>query len=130
MHGAGELKKNRALFCQRVAWTYACIVEHQRSWPVSVVWEVLGVGRHGFDAEHKRQAVPALRRAEIAVLARSQAISDKPPPSDGSRRMPKQREDEGEEVGRCQGRRCMPQAGVSVEGRRRRGPKPPERRHG
>jgi hypothetical protein len=44
--------------------------------------------------------------------------------------MTRQRQDEGYAVGRFKGRRLMQQAGVSVEGRRRRGPKTTDSRHG
>jgi putative transposase len=110
--------------------TYAFIAANQPSWPVSVLCEVLGVGRSGFYAYQKRQAAPARSRKEIDVLARIKAISEKTHHSSGSRRMTRQLQDEGHEVGRFTGRRFMQQAGVSVEGRRRRGPKTTESRHG
>ena len=109
---------------------YAFILENQPSWPVSVLCEVLGVGRSGFYDYQKRQAVPALSREEIALLERIQAISEKTTHSYGSRRMTKQLQAEGYEVGRFKVRRFMKQAGVSVEGRRRRGPKTTDSRHG
>ena len=49
---------------------------------------------------------------------------------DGRRRMRTQRQDAGDAVGRGTARRLMQQAGVSVAGRRRRGPKTTESRHG
>jgi transposase InsO family protein len=109
---------------------YAFIADHQQSWPVSVLCEVLGVGRSGFYDYLKRQAAPALRPAEVALLERLKAISEKPHHSYGSRRMTKQLQDEGYDVGRCKVRRLMQQAGVSVEGRRRRAPKTTDSRHG
>lgn len=109
---------------------YAFIAEHQQAWPVSVLCEVLEVGRSGFYDYQKRQAVPALSRQEIDMLERIKAISEKTNHSYGSRRMAKQLRDEGYEVGRFKVRRLMKQAGVSVEGRRRRGPKTTDSRHG
>jgi putative transposase len=109
---------------------YAFILEHQLSWPVSVLCEVLGVGRSGLYDYQKRQAVPALSREEIDLLERIKAISEKTIHSYGSRRITKQLQDEGYEVGRFKVRRFMKQAGVSVEGRRRRGPKTTDSRHG
>ena len=108
---------------------YAFIADQQQSWPVSVLCEVLGVGRSGFYDDQKRQAAPALSREEIAWLERIKAISEKTHHRDGSRRMTKQLQDEGYEVGRFKVRRLMKQAGVSVEGRRR-GPKTTDSRHG
>jgi transposase InsO family protein len=109
---------------------YAFILENQLAWPVAVLCEVLGVGRSGFYDYQKRQAVPALSREEIDLLERVKAISEKTTHSYGSRRMTKQLQDEGYEVGRFKVRRLMKQAGVSVEGRRRRGPKTTDSRHG
>jgi transposase InsO family protein len=109
---------------------YAFIADHQPAWPVAVLCEVLGVGRSGFYAYQKRQAVPALSPEEIALLERIKAISEKTNHSYGSRRMTKQLQDEGYDVGRFKVRRLMKQAGVSVEGRRRRGPKTTDSRHG
>jgi putative transposase len=110
--------------------TYACIAEHQQTWPVSVLCEVLEVGRRGFSAYHRRQAVPALSPEEIPVLERIKAIAAKTNHRYGSRRMTTQLQDEGYDVGRFTVRRLMQQAGVSVEGRRRRGPKTTDSRHG
>jgi putative transposase len=67
---------------------------------------------------------------EINLLERLKAISEKTHHSYGSRRMTKQLQDEGYDVGRFKVRRLMKQAGVSVEGRRRRGPKTTDTRHG
>jgi transposase InsO family protein len=95
-----------------------------------VLCEVLGVGRSGFYDYQRRQAVPALSCKEIDLLERIKALSEKTHHSYGSRRMSKQLQDEGYEVGRFKVRRLMKQAGVSVEGRRRRGPKTTDSRHG
>ena len=108
---------------------YAFIAENQQTWPVAVLCEVLGVGRSGFYDDQKRQAAPVLSPAEIALLERIKAISEKTHHSYGSRRLTKQLQDEGYDVGRFKVRRLMKQAGVSVEGRRRRGPKTTDSRH-
>ena len=91
---------------------------------------MLGVGRSGFYAYQKRQAAPALSREEIDLLERIKAISERTHHSYGSRRLSKQLQDEGYDVGRFKVRRLMKQAGVSVEGRRRRAPKTTDSRHG
>jgi transposase InsO family protein len=109
---------------------YAFIAEHQHCWPVSVLCEVLGVGRSGFYDYQKRQAAPLLSHEEIDMLERIKAISEKTDHSYGSRRLVKHLQDEGDTVGRFKVRRLMKQAGVSVEGRRRRGPKTTDSRHG
>ena len=109
---------------------YAFIAEHQHCWPVTVLCEVLEVGRSGFYDYQKRQAAPALSHAEIDVLERIKAISEKTNHSYGSRRLVKHLQDEGSDVGRFKVRRLMKLAGVSVESRRRRGPKTTDSRHG
>lgn len=88
------------------------------------------MGRSGFYDYLKRQAEPALSPEEVTLLARIKAISEKTPHSYGSRRMTKQLQDEGYDVGRFKVRRFMKQAAVSVEGRRRRAPQTTESRHG
>lgn len=92
--------------------------------------EVLEVGRSGFYDYQKRQAAPALSHAEIDVLERIKAISEKTNHSYGSRRLVKHLQDEGYDVGRFKVRRLMKLAGVSVESRRWRGPKTTDSRHG
>lgn len=108
---------------------YAFIADHQQSWPVAVLCEVLGVGRSGFYDYLKRQAKPALNSETGALLERIKAIAEKTHDSYGSRRMTKQLQDEGYDVGRFKVRRLMKQAGVSVEGRRR-APQTTNSRHG
>jgi transposase InsO family protein len=109
---------------------YAFIAEHQANWPVSMLCEVLEVGRSGFYDYQRRQSAPSRSREEIDVLERIKTISHKTHHSYGSRRMSKQLQDEGYEVGRFQVRRLMKQAGVSVRGRRRGHPKTTDSRHG
>jgi len=96
---------------------------------VAVLCEVLGVGRSGFYDYLKRQAAPALSLDEIALLERLKAIFEKTHHSYGSRRLAKHLQDEGYAVGRFKVRRLMKQAGVSVEGRRRRRPQTTDSRH-
>jgi transposase InsO family protein len=83
----------------------------------------------GYDSQ-KRQAAPAFSGEEIDELERRKAISEKTHHSYGSRRLTQQLQDEGYDGGRFKVRRLMKQAGVSVEGRRRRGPKTTASRHG
>ena len=108
----------------------AFVAEHQQCWPVTVLCEVLAVGRSGFYDYHKRQAALARSPEEIDLLERIKAISEKTQHSYGSRRLVKHLQDEGYDVGRCKVRRLMKLAGVAVERRRRRGPQTTESRHG
>jgi putative transposase len=109
---------------------YACIAAHQQTWPVAVLCDVLGGGRRGFSDDHRRQAVSSLSGEDLDFLERIPAIAQKTHHSYGSRRMSQQLQEEGDAVGRWRARRLMTQAGVSVAGRRRRGPKTPDSRHG
>jgi putative transposase len=109
---------------------YAFIADHQQTWPVVVMCEVLGVGRSGFYDYQGRQRAPARRGEEIDLLERIKAMSEKTRHSYGSRRLAKQLQEEGYEVGRCKVRRLMKQAGVSVAGRCRRRPQTTDSRHG
>lgn len=97
---------------------------------MSVLCAVLGVSRSGFYDYQKRQKVPARNFEVIDLLARIKAVSEKTDHSYGSRRMSKQLQDEGYNVGRFKVRRLMKQAGVSVRSRQRRAPKTTDSRHG
>ena len=97
---------------------------------MSVLCEVLEVGRSCFYDDQKRQSAPRFNPDEIALLERIKAISERTHHSYGSRRITKQLQDEGYQVGRYKVRRLMKQAGVSVAGRRRSRPKTTDSRHG
>ena len=92
--------------------------------------EVLGVGRSGFYGYQRRQRAPARRGEESDLLERIKAIAAKTHHRYGSRRLAKQLQEEGYEVGRFTVRRVMKQAGVSVAGRCRRRPQTTDSRHG
>jgi transposase InsO family protein len=109
---------------------YAFIADHQHTWPVVVLCEVLGVGRSGFYDYQRRQRAPARSGEESELLERLKAIAEKTRHSYGSRRLAKQLQEEGYEVGRFKVRRLMKQAGVTVAGRCRRRPHTTNSRHG
>jgi putative transposase len=109
---------------------YAFIADHQQTWPVVGLCEVLGVGRSGFYDYQRRQGAPARSGEESHLLERIKAIAEKTRHSYGSRRLAKQLQEEGYEMGRFKVRRLMKQAGVSVAGRCRRRPHTTESRHG
>jgi putative transposase len=92
--------------------------------------EVLQVSRSGLYASVPRHASAGLGAEEAALFARVKAIAAETQDSYGSRRMAKQRHDEGFAVGRCKARRLMPQAGVAVQRARPRHPITTHRRHG
>jgi hypothetical protein len=73
----------------------ACVAAHQPGWPVTVLCEVLEVGRSGFYDDQTRQAAPALSPEEIDLRERIKALSAKTQHSDGSRRLVKPLQDEG-----------------------------------
>jgi len=94
------------------------------------VWyEVLAVSRRGFYADAQRHAAPRMDRDEMALRARVQAIHAETGHRDGSRRLAKPLQAEGDAVGRYNARRLRPPAGVAVR-RRKRGPVTTDSRHG
>jgi putative transposase len=74
--------------------------------------------------------VAALSREEIDLRERLKARAQQTAHRDGSRRMSQQLQEAGAAGGRWTARRLLPQARVSVAGRRRRGPKTTESRPG
>jgi putative transposase len=105
------------------------MAQHQDTWPVSVLCEVLEVSRSGFYAYRQGQATVEINGAEVTLVARVKAIATQTGHSYGSRRMAKQLQAEGYAVGRYKARRLMQQAGVSVR-RRKRCPVTTDSRHG
>ena len=105
------------------------MAQHQDTWPVAVLCEVLAVSRSGFYAYVRRQAAPRIDRDEVALLARVKAIHAETQQSDGSRRMAKQLQADGFAVGRYKARRCMHQAGMAVRRPRQRRPVTTDSRH-
>ena len=104
-------------------------MQHQETWPVAVLCEVLDVSRSGFYAYARRRAVPRKDQAEGTLLARVRAIHTQTRQSYGSRRMAKQLQAEGFPVGRYKARRLMQAAGVAVR-HRKRVPVTTDGRHG
>jgi putative transposase len=108
---------------------YAFIMQHQETWPLVVLCEVLDVSRSGFYAYAQRQAAPGKDHDAAALLARVRAIHIETKQSYGSRRMAKQLQAEGFLVGRYKARRLMQEAGVVVR-HRKRCPVTTDSRHG
>jgi putative transposase len=106
------------------------MAEHQDVWPVSVLCEVLDVSRSGFYDYLLRHAQPSVDAEQVALIARVKAIAAQTRYSYGSRRMAKQLQEEGFDVGRMKARRAMKEAGVTVQRPRRRGPVTTDSRHG
>jgi putative transposase len=71
------------------------MVQHQATWPVTVLCEVLEVSRSGFYAYKQGQATVEIDVAEVTLLARVKAIATQTCHSYGSRRMAKQLQAEG-----------------------------------
>jgi putative transposase len=108
---------------------YAFIAAYHTRWPVSVLCEVMQVSRSGLYAYVCRHRQPRDEGPREALLARVRAISRATRHSYGSRRMAKQLQDEGYDVGRYQARHWMRQANVRVERPRRRLPVTTDSRH-
>jgi transposase InsO family protein len=105
------------------------MAQHQDTWPVSVLCEVLEVSRSGFYADRQGQATIAIDVSEITLVARVKAMAAQTGHSYGSRRIAKQLQAEGYAVGRCKARRLMQEAGISGR-RRKRCPVTTDSRHG
>ena len=90
-----HVKNSPGLLCQRVERRYACMAEHQGTWPVSGRGEVLEVSRRGFDAYLPRQATTEVDAEAGTFGARVQAIAADTRASDGRRRMARQLQAEG-----------------------------------
>lgn len=108
---------------------YAFIRQHQETWPIAVLCEVLEVSRSGFYAYAQRQVAPGREHDAVALLARVRAIHAETRQSYGSRRMAKQLQADGFPVGRYKARRLMQEAGVAVR-HRKRYPLTTDSRHG
>jgi transposase InsO family protein len=94
---------------------YAFIVQHQQTWPVTMMCEVFEVSRSGFYLYEHRQHTSSREQTEGALVARVKAIHTETRQSYGSRRMAKQLQAEGYAVGRAKARRLMQEAGVAVK---------------
>ena len=105
------------------------MAQHQDTWPVSVLCEVLEVSRSGFYAYRQAQATIDIDVSEITLVARVKAMAAQTGHSYGSRRIAKQLQAEGYAVGRCKARRLMQEAGISGR-RRKRCPVTTDSRHG
>jgi transposase InsO family protein len=105
------------------------MAQHHDTWPVAVLCKVLEVSRSGFYASIQRHAAPRIDRAEVALLARVQAIHAETKQRDGSRRMAKPLQADGFAGGRYTARRCMHQAGVAGRRPRQRHPVTTDSRH-
>ena len=103
---------------------------HQETWPVAVLCGVFAVSRSGLYAYLHRQAAAPIDREEVELVARVKAIAAQTGQSYGSRRMAKQLQAEGFQVGRCKARRLMREAEVVVRRPMHRRPLTTNSRHG
>ena len=104
------------------------MAQHQDTWPVSVLCEVLEVRRRGLYASRQAQATSDIDVSEMTVVARVKAMAAQTGHSDGRRRIAKPRQAEGAAV-TGQARRVMHAAGISGR-RRKRCPVTTDSRHG
>ena len=107
----------------------AFILQHQETWPIAVLCEVLAGSRSGCYAYAHQQAAPRIDQDEVALLARVKAIHAETGQSDGSRRMAKPRQAAGFAVGRAKARRLRQAAGLAVRRRTRRRPVTTDSQH-
>jgi len=105
------------------------VVQHQEPWPIAVLCEVLEVSRRRFYADRQGQVRSDIDVAAVTLVARVKAMAAQTGHRDGSRRIAKPLQAEGDAVGRWKARRLMPEAGISGR-RRKRGPVTMDSRHG
>jgi putative transposase len=98
------------------------MAEHQPTWPVTVLCEVLEGSRSGCEAYLPRPACAAIDAEEVVLCARVQASAADTRPSYGRRRLATQLQDEGCAVGRAQARQLLRQAGGVGQRPQQRGP--------
>jgi len=106
------------------------MAKHQNQWPITVLCEVLEVSRSGYYDYVERQNHSGDDAEALTIRSRVQAIHAATKQSYGSRRMAKQLQAEGFQVGRYKARRLMRELELSVKRRARRRPQTTDSRHG
>jgi putative transposase len=104
------------------------IAEHQATWPVTLLCDLLDVSRSGLYAYLKRDD-ESIDTEEMDLRSRVKAIHRDTGGCYGSRRMAKALQAEGFAVGRYRAGRLMKKAGVSVRRRTTRRPQTTDSDH-
>ncbi|MFC3200874.1 IS3 family transposase [Alteromonas oceani] len=112
-------KKGDGLLCQRNQVKYGFITQHKKTWPISLMCQVLGVSRHNYYSAVRRneQLEPDPQHDELIEWV--QKIADASDYTYGVRRMKRALNSLGYPVGKQRTRTLMKEAGVSVKRRRK-----------
>lgn len=113
------LKKGDGLLCQRNQVKYGFITQHKKTWPISLMCQVLGVSRHNYYSAVRRneQLEPDPQHDELIEWV--QKIADASDYTYGVRRMKRALNSLGYPVGKQRTRALMKEADVSVRRRRK-----------
>ncbi|MEE3130858.1 MAG: IS3 family transposase [Pseudomonadota bacterium] len=114
-----NLKKGNGLLCQRNKVKYGFITQHKKTWPISLMCQVLGVSRHNYYGAVRRneQLEPDPQHDELIEWV--QKIADASDFTYGVRRMKRALNSLGYPVGKQRTRALMKEADVSVRRRRK-----------
>ncbi|WP_202941396.1 IS3 family transposase [Alteromonas macleodii] len=112
-------KKGDGLLCQRNQVKYGFITQHKKTWPISLMCQVLGVSRHNYYSAVRRneQLEPDPQHDELIEWV--QKIADASDYTYGVRRMKRALNSLGYPVGKQRTRALMKEADVSVRRRRK-----------
>ncbi|WP_458727033.1 IS3 family transposase [Alteromonas macleodii] len=112
-------KKGDGLLCQRNQVKYGFITQHKKTWPISLMCQVLGVSRHNYYSAVRRneQLEPDPQHDELIEWV--QKIADASDYTYGVRRMKHALNSLGYPVGKQRTRALMKEADVSVRRRRK-----------
>nr|WP_282762334.1 IS3 family transposase [Alteromonas macleodii] len=112
-------KKGDGLLCQRNQVKYGFITQHKKTWPISLMCQVLGVSRHNYYSAVRRneQLEPDPQHDELIEWV--QKIADASDFTYGVRRMKRALNSLGYPIGKQRTRALMKEAGVSVRRRRK-----------
>nr|WP_305763453.1 IS3 family transposase [Alteromonas macleodii] len=112
-------KKGDGLLCQRNQVKYGFITQHKKTWPISLMCQVLGVSRHNYYSAVRRneQLEPDPQHDELIEWV--QKIADASDFTYGVRRMKRALNSLGYPVGKQRTRALMKEADVSVRRRRK-----------
>ncbi|QPL48862.1 IS3 family transposase [Alteromonas sp. B31-7] len=112
-------KKGDGLLCQRNQVKYGFITQHKKTWPISLMCQVLGVSRRNYYSAVRRneQLEPDPQHDELIEWV--QKIADASDFTYGVRRMKRALNSLGYPVGKQRTRALMKEADVSVRRRRK-----------
>ncbi len=113
------LKKGNGLLCQRNQVKYGFITQHKKTWPISLMCEILGVSRCNYYSAVRRKEHIEPDPQHDELIEWVQKVADASDFTYGVRRMKRALNSLGYPVGKQRTRALMKEAGVSVRRRRK-----------